>query len=108
MEDWFLRFVGRAFSTPDASEQVTRCEKENRLLAKHIRHRAQARSTRKTRDWLQLLNSLLRSGRAETVDAVSGDSSQDRKQGVDHEPDRLNLAFHQEFLVDRAEFERKE
>jgi hypothetical protein len=108
MEDWFLRFVGRAFSSPDASEQIAQCEKESRLLAKHIRHRAQARSTRKMRDRLRLFNSLLRPIRTETADADSGAELQDRKQVADRGLDRLNLAFQQEFLFDRAVFKGKE
>lgn len=106
MEDWFLRFVERVFSSPSTSEQIAQYEKRNPLLTKHIRHRAQVRSTRKMKNQSGLLSRLLRSVNTVT-DAETDARSQDRMQGVDRRLNRLNLAFQQEFLFDRAEFERK-
>ncbi|MCJ7823833.1 MAG: hypothetical protein MUP44_02940 [Anaerolineales bacterium] len=107
MEDWFLRFVERVFSSPSTSEQIAQYEKRNILLTKHIRHRAQARSTRKMKNQSGLLSRLLRYVNTVTADAETGTRSQDRMKGVNLRLNRLNLAFQQEFLFDRAEFERK-
>jgi len=108
MEYWPRRLVEQAFSSPNTSEQIAQYEKRNRLLTKHIRHRAQARSTRKMRDRLRLLNHMLKSVRTETKEQPSETSSEDISKEAAPKLDRMNLAFQQEFLFEAAEFERKE
>jgi len=108
MEDWFPRFVERAFSSPNTSEKIAQYEKRNRLLTKHIRHRAQARSTRKMRDRFRLLNQVLKLVCTEAKGQPSETSFADISKAAVPKFDRMNLAFQQEFLFDAAEFERKE
>ncbi len=108
MEDWSWCLVERAFSSPNTSEQIAQYEKRNRLLTKDIRHRAQARSTRKMRDRLRLLNHMLKSVRTETKEQPSETPSEDVSTEAALRPDCINLGFQQEFLFEAAEFEGKE
>lgn len=102
MEDWFLRFVEQAFSSPNISEQIAQYEKRNRLLTKHFS------IVRKMRYRLRLLNHMLKSVHTETKEQPSETSSEEVSKEAAPKFDRMNLAFQQEFLFEAAEFERKE